>query len=142
MRLEIVTPEKKVFSDEIDQISLPTPDGEITVLPHHIPLVTQVKPGELTIKKNDKTTHFVTGSGFVEITGQTISILTDIAETAENLDERKIEEARKRAEEAMKQSHAMGGEEFARTAAELEKSLAQLRFKRKHHPKHPTVSNQ
>lgn len=142
MRLEIVTPEKKVFSDEIDQVSLPTPDGEITVLPHHIPLVTQVKPGELTIKKNDKITHFVTGSGFVEVTGKTISILTDIAETADNLDERKIEEARKRAEESMKQSHAMSGEEFARTAAELEKSLAQLRFKRKHHPKHPTTINQ
>lgn len=142
MKLELVTPEKIVFSEEIDQVSLPTPDGEITVLPHHIPLVTQVKPGELTIKKSDKTTHFVTGSGFVEVTGQTISILTDIAETADNLDERKIEEAKKRAEEAMQQSHAMSGEEFARTAAELEKSLAQLRFKRKHHPKHPITSNQ
>ena len=92
MKLELVTPEKIVFSDEIDQVSLPTSDGEITVLPHHIPLITQVKPGELTIKKNNKVSHFVTGSGFVEVTGQTISILTDLAETSDNLDEKKIEE--------------------------------------------------
>lgn len=135
MKLELVTPEKIVFSDEIDQVSLPTPNGEITVLPHHIPLITQVKPGELTIKKNNKVSHFVTGSGFVEVTGQTISILTDLAETSDNLDEKKIEEAKKRAEEVMKQSHTLSGEEFARTAAELEKSLAQLHFKRKHHPR-------
>lgn len=142
MKLELVTPEKQVYSDEVDQVSLPTPDGQITILPHHIPLVTQVKPGELTIKKNDKFSHFVTGSGFVEITGQTISILTDLAETSDNLDEKKIEEARTRAEEALKQSKALSNEEFARTAAELEKSLAQLRFKRKHHPKHLGNPNQ
>ncbi len=141
MKLEIVTPEKTVFSDEIDQVSLPTPDGEITILPQHIPLVTQVKPGELTIKRNENFSHFVTGSGFVEITGQTVSILTDLAETSDNIDEKKIEEARNRAEEAMKQKQAMSGEEFARTAAELEKSLAQLKFKRKHHPKHPVSQN-
>lgn len=132
MRLDIVTPEKKVYSDEVDQVSLPTPNGEITILPNHIPLVTQVKPGELAIKKNGKISHLVTGTGFVEITGQTISVMTDLAENFEGIDEKAVEEAKKRAEEAMKQKHAMSSEQFARTAAELEKSLAQLHFKRKH----------
>lgn len=132
MKLEIVTPERKVYSDEVDQVSLPTPNGEITVLPNHIPLVTQVKPGELVIKKAGKTMHLVTGTGFVEVTGQTISVMTDLAENYEGIDEKAVEEAKKRAEEAMKQKHTLSNEEFARTAAELEKSLAQLHFKRKH----------
>lgn len=135
MKLEIVTPEKKVYSEEIDQVSLPTPDGEITILPHHIPLITQVKPGELTVKKSGKLLHLVTGEGFVEVTGETISVLTDFAQESEKIDEKAAEEARKRAEEALKQKHTMSTEEFARTAAELQKALASLKVKRRHHQK-------
>jgi F-type H+-transporting ATPase subunit epsilon len=132
MKLEIVTPEKKVYSDSVDQVTLLTPNGQITILPNHIPLVTQVKPGELIIKKSDKVSHLVTGEGFVEVTGTGVSVMTDLAENFEGIDEKAVEEAKKRAQEALKHKQAMSNEDFALTAATLEKSLAQLKFKRKH----------
>jgi F-type H+-transporting ATPase subunit epsilon len=132
MKLEIVTPEKKVYSDEVDQVSLPTPAGEITVLPHHLPIITQVKTGELKVKKGEKFSYLVTGDGFVEVTGQTISVMTDLAEWSDEIDEKSVEEARKRAEEALKQKHTLTNEQFAQTAAALEKALASLKVKRRH----------
>lgn len=132
IKLEIVTPEKKVYSDEVDQVSLPTPNGEITVLPNHLPVITQVKPGELKVKKNEKITYLVTGTGFVEITGNSVSVMTDLAEWSEEIDEKAAEEARKRAEDALKQKHTLTNEQFAQTAAALEKALASLKVKRRH----------
>lgn len=141
MKLEIVTPEKKVYSDEVDQVTLATPNGQITILPNHIPLITQVKPGELTIKKSNKISHLVTGEGFVEVTGDTVSVMTDLAENYEGIDEKAVEEAKRRAQEALQQKQTMSNEDFALTAATLEKSLAQLRFKRKHrsHTNNPAL---
>jgi len=135
MRLNIVTPEKKIFEDEVDSVSLPTLDGEITVLPHHVPLMTQIKPGELTIRAHNKIEHFVTGGGFVEITGGRVSVLTDLAETSEQISIEKAEEAKKRAEEALKNKHSLSDEEFAVAAATLEKALASLNIKRRRHPR-------
>lgn len=134
MRLNIVTPEKKIFEDEVDSVSLPTYDGEITVLPHHVPLMTQIKAGELTIKAKGKTEYFVTGPGFVEITGKRVSVLTDLAETSEQISLEKAEEAKKRAEEAIKNKHNLSDEEFATAAASLERALASINIKRRRHP--------
>ncbi|HEY4694884.1 MAG TPA: ATP synthase F1 subunit epsilon [Candidatus Nanoarchaeia archaeon] len=133
MLLEIITPEKKVYSGEADQVSLPTSEGEITVLPNHLPLVTEINPGEITIKAAGKIHHLVTGKGFAEVTAKTVSVLTNLAESGGELDEKRIEEAKKRAEEALKEKHLMSEEEYAATAAALEQSLARLRFVRKHH---------
>jgi F-type H+-transporting ATPase subunit epsilon len=135
MRLNIVTPEKKIFEDEVDQVSLPTLDGEITILPHHVPLMTQIKPGELTIKAHGKTEHFVTGGGFVEITGNRVSVLTDLAETSEQISIEKAEEAKKRAEVAIANKHNLSDEEVAMATAALERALASLHVKRRRHPK-------
>ncbi len=132
LKLEIVTPEEKVYSEEVDQVSLPTSTGEITVLPQHLPIVTQIVPGELKVKKNGKEISLVTGGGFAEVTHTTVSVMTDLAQTSEKIDEKAAQEARKRAEEALKQKHTMSEEEFALTAAELQKALATLRVKRKH----------
>lgn len=132
MKLEIVTPEKKVYSDEVDQVSLPTPNGQLTILPHHLPVITQVRPGELKVKKGEKITYLVTGEGFVEITGNSVSVMTDLAQWSEEIDEKAAEEARKRAEEALKQKHTLTNEQFASTAAALEKALASLKVKRRH----------
>lgn len=134
LRLEIVTPEEKVYSEEVDQVSLPTSTGEITVLVQHIPLVTEIVPGEITVKKAGKTTHLVTGEGFAEITANSVSVMTDLATESAQIDEKAVNEAKKRAEEALKQKHTMSEEEFALTAAALQKALAQLRVKRRHHP--------
>lgn len=132
LRLEIVTPEAKVYSDEVDQVSLPTTSGQITILPQHLPVVTQIVPGEIIVKKTSKVSHLVTGEGFAEITHTSVSVLTDLAEASEKIDEKAAEEARLRAEEALKQKHTMSEEEFAMTAAALEKALASLKVKRRH----------
>lgn len=132
LRLEIVTPEEKVYSEEVDQVSLPTANGEITVLPHHLPIVSQIVPGEIKVKKNGKEIDLVTGGGFAEITATTVSVMTDLAQESDKIDEKAAEAARTRAEEALKQRHSMSEEEFALTAAELQKALATLQVKRKH----------
>lgn len=134
MKLTIVTPEKPVFDDEITSVSLPTLNGEITVLDHHIPLITQILPGELTIThKNGKKDYFATGGGFAEITGSQVSVLTDLAENEREINEKLVEEARKRAEAALAKREIMSEEEIALTEANLLKSLAQLRVKRRYH---------
>ncbi len=132
MKIEIITPEKVSYSEEADQVSLPTAEGEITILPNHIPLLTQLLPGELSIRKGDQTIVMASGGGFAEITGNKVSIATDLALKSEEINEKQAEEARKRAEEAMKDRERLSEEEFALTAASLQKALAQLRVKRRH----------
>lgn len=114
--------------------------GEITVLDHHIPLISQVSPGELTIvHKNGKREYYATGGGFAQITGEHISVLTDLAEHAAAINEKAVEEARKRAEEALARRNELTEEEIAATEAIVVRSLAQLRVKRKHYSHTPTV---
>lgn len=132
MKIEIITPEKVSYSEEADQVSLPTAEGEITILPNHIPLLTQLLPGELSIRKGNQTIVMASGGGFAEITGNKVSIATDLALKSEEINEKQAEEARKRAEEAMKDRERLSEEEFALTAASLQKALAQLRVKRRH----------
>lgn len=132
MKLEIVTPEKIAYSEEADQVTLPTAEGEITVLPGHIPLVSQLLPGELTLKKGNQYIVMASGGGFAEITGNKVSVATDLAQKPEEIDEKVAEDARKRAQEALKQGERLSEEEFALTAASLQKALAQLRVKRRH----------
>lgn len=127
-----MTPEKISYSEEADQVSLPTADGEITVLPNHIPLLTQLLPGELSIKKGNQTITMASGGGFAEISGKKVSVATDLAEKSEEINEKQAEEARKRAGEALKDRQRLSEEEFALTAASLQKALAQLRVKRRH----------
>lgn len=130
--LEIVTPEKKVLEQEVDQVSLPTQNGEITILPHHIPLVTALVPGELKVKSGEKETFLAVGEGFVQVTGEKVSLMADLAREAATIDERAAEEAKKRAEEALKHRGNLSSEEFALAAAELQKALASLKVKRRH----------
>ena len=132
MKLEIVTPEKIAYSAEVDQVTLPTATGEITILPNHVPLVTELLPGELRLKDGNQITIMATGSGFAEIDGKKVSIATDLAERAEAIDEKAAEEARKRAEEALKEKERLSEEEFAVAAAALQKALTQLKVRRKH----------
>ncbi len=132
MKVEIITPEKISYSEDADQVSLPTAEGEITVLPGHTPLVTQLLPGELTLKKGNQYIVMAAGGGFAEIDGKKVSIATDLAQRPEEIDEKFAEEARKRAEQALKERERLSEEEFAITAANLQKALAQLKIKRRH----------
>ena len=102
MKFQIVTPEKTVSSDEIQQVSLPTPDGEITILPHHIPLVTILKPGELRYVKNKEEISLAVSGGFVEVRDDgSVVVLADTAEHAAEIDLARAEEARNRAAKLM-----------------------------------------
>ena len=132
MRLEIVTPEEKTFSDEIEGVVLPGSEGEMGVLPQHIPLMTKLMPGELRLMKDGKESRLAVGEGFVEVTGDKVSVLTDMAIREGEIDETAAEEAVRRAEEALKGEH-MDAEEMATVEASLQKSLAQLKVKRRRH---------
>lgn len=127
--LKIVTPEEEVLSEEVDQVNVSTSQGELGILPNHASLMAKLIPGELKIKKGSKISHFAIGDGFLQIDNNVLTIMTDLAENAEEIDEKAVEAARKRAEEALEQK--LGDEEYAETLASLEKSLAQLKVKRR-----------
>src|SRR3990167_1727374 len=101
LHLQIITPEKTVFDDEVDQITLPTTSGQITVLPKHIGLITEIEPGELIFKKHQKTTHLASGFGFAQVTQSNVKVLVDLAAPEEEIEEKAIEEAKKQAEAAL-----------------------------------------
>lgn len=132
LHLQIITPEKTVFDDEVDQVSLPTENGEITILPKHTGLVTTIAPGELIYKKHSKETHLAAGYGFAQVGKDNVKVLVDLAAPEEEIEERAIEAAKKEAEEALKQKHTLSEEEYASAAANLQKALTQLRIKRRH----------
>jgi F-type H+-transporting ATPase subunit epsilon len=128
IKFEIVTPEKTVLKEDVVEVTVPTEEGELTVLPHHSPLVAMLKPGVLTLKKKDGTVDvaFIAG-GFLEILHNKVVVLADTAERAEKIDLAKVEEARARAEKAMQETRHEDAEEFARVAAQLEHELAKTR---------------
>ncbi len=130
LHLKIVTPEKLIIDEEVDMVTLTSSEGELGILPHHAALMAKLMPGELRIKKGSKTDVLATGDGFIQIADNTLTILTDLAVEEADIDEKKVEEAKKRAETALEQK--LSGEEYAETMAILEKSLAQLRIKRRH----------
>ena len=130
LQLKIVTPEKVSVDEPVDMVTLTSSDGELGILPHHANLMAKLEPGELRIKKGGKTEILATGDGFIQVANNTLTILTDLAENVEEIDEKAVEDARKRAEAAL--SEKLSDEEYAETLAVLEKSLAQLKVKRRH----------
>jgi F-type H+-transporting ATPase subunit epsilon len=130
LRLEIVTPEARAYSDDVELVVLPAVEGEMGVYPNHIPLITQLKPGELVVTQNGKQTALAVGEGFVEVTGTKVSVLVDMALKESEIDETAAEEAIKRAEARLKEDH-VGSEEAALVQAAIAKSLAQLHVKRR-----------
>jgi F-type H+-transporting ATPase subunit epsilon len=131
LKLEIVTPEAKIYSEDVDMVTLPGSEGELGIYPKHVPLLTALKPGELRIVKDGRETALAVGEGFVEIKTDAVSILTDMALEAEKIDVEAAEKAVARAQAAMKED--LGAEEVAAIQASLQKALAQLRVKRRRH---------
>src|SRR5581483_2555196 len=103
LKLEIVTPEAKTFSDDVEMVTLTGSEGEMGILPQHMPLMTQLVAGEIIAKKGAETIFLAVGDGFVQVTGDKVSILTKIAIKAEHIDEGKAEEARQLAEARLSQ---------------------------------------
>ncbi len=132
LKLEIVTPEASVFSDEVDSVVLPGFEGEMGVLPMHAPLVTTLQPGELRYTKGGKSTELAIGEGLVEITGQSTRILTDMAINVEDIDEKVVEEALERARHSLEHlKHGEQQEEIAAVMASIQRATAQLHIKRR-----------
>jgi F-type H+-transporting ATPase subunit epsilon len=130
LKFEIITPERVVFTDEVDQITLPTIEGEITILPNHIPLVGVLTPGEIIAKKGQEEILMSCSGGFIEVTQKKVVVLADTAEKAEELVEEEILKARERAEKILKEKH-VDTEKFAEAAAAMERELARLKVFRK-----------
>lgn len=127
IKFEIVTPERVVLKQDILQISVPTMSGEITILPDHIPLVSILKPGIIEVKRADNVVEIMSVSGgFIEVLKDKIVILADTAERAEELDEERIKDAHKRAEDMKKRAKEVDDVDFAAVSAQIEKELARL----------------
>ena len=129
LKLEIVTPEAKTYSEDVDMVTLPGIEGEMGIYPMHVPLMTQIVAGELSVRKDGREYFLAIGEGFVEITADKVAIMTDMAIRAEQIDEAKAEEARKRAEARL--AEKLDDEESALVSAALMHSLAQLKVKRR-----------
>jgi F-type H+-transporting ATPase subunit epsilon len=131
LKLEIVTPEKTAYSEDVEMVTLPGSEGELGVYPNHVPLLTTLNPGELRVLKGGRESFLAVGEGFVEITGDAVSVLTDMALEPAAIDERAAEAAVARAQKAMKED--LGSEGIAAVQASLQKALAQLHVKRRRH---------
>jgi F-type H+-transporting ATPase subunit epsilon len=129
LKLEIVTLEAKTYSEDVEMVTLPGSEGEMGILPQHVPLMTQIVPGEIIVRKDGRDSFLAVGEGFVEITGERVAIMTDMAIRAENIDEAKAEEARQRAESRL--AEKLDDTEAAMVSAALAHSLAQLKVKRR-----------
>jgi len=129
LRLNIVTPYETVFNEDVNMVTLPGIDGDMGVYPQHIRLITQIVPGEVIINQNGQERALAIGEGLVEITGTSVSIVTDMAIPADGIDEAKAEDARRRATARLEEKIA--DEEVASVNASLAKSLAQLKVKRR-----------
>jgi F-type H+-transporting ATPase subunit epsilon len=133
LTLEIVTPEAKVYSDTIDSVVIPTVEGEIGVLPGHIPLLTQVQDGELRVTKGTTTQLLVVSGGFAQIDGDRVRVLAENAINEEKIDENAVEAALKRAEEQLREAKDMDPQQYEHLQSMVRYSGVQLAVKRKKH---------
>ena len=133
MKFQIVTPEREVFSAEVAQVTMMTTTGEITVLPHHIPLVSNLVPGEVRYKKNNEELSIVVSGGFAEVRPDgSVVILADTAEHAHEIDVTRAEAARDRATKLMAEARDKEDVNYTNLAAQMEKALARLRVGNKY----------
>ena len=129
LKLEIVTPEAKICSDNVDMVTFTGVDGEMGILPNHVPLMTQLVAGEITARKGPDIIFLAVGDGFVQIVGDRVSVLTDMAIEADNIDEANVIEAQKRAE--VRLAEKLSDEESARVHAALAYATTQLKLKQR-----------
>ena len=129
LKLEIVTPEGTVYSEDVEMVTLPGVAGQMGVYAQHVPLMTQMLPGELIVRKGGSDRYIATGEGLIEVTAKRVAVLTDLAVEADRIDEAKAEEARRRAEARLREKLSV--EEVATVNASLARSLAQLHVRRR-----------
>lgn len=131
LTLEIVTPEARVYSDTIDSVVIPTVEGEVGILPGHIPLLTQVEDGELRVTKNGQIEWLVVGGGFAEVEGDRVRVLAEHAVTESTIDEKAVEDALRRAQDQMRDAAKMDPNEFENLQSMVRFAGVQLAVKRR-----------
>ena len=137
IRLEIITAERVVYSEDVDIVVAPGIEGELGILPHHASLMTMLQPGELRVRKdNEEESMFVSG-GFLEVRGDKVVVLADVAERAEEIDIQRAEAAKRRAEERITQFPAHV--DHARAEAALIRSMMRLKVAEKSRKRRPPV---
>lgn len=129
-KLEIVTPESKIYSEDVEMVTLPGSEGELGIHPNHVPLMTQVHAGEIIVSRGGTEEVLAVGEGFIEVTGDHVSILTENAVNSANIDEAAADKARRRAEDRLKEGDISEEEAKALNQAILY-SAAQIKAKRR-----------
>ena len=130
LKLEIVTPNAVVYSEDVEMVTLQGVEGQMGIYPQHVRLMTQLVPGEMVVHKSGHDDFLAVGEGLVEITNDRVAIVTDMAVPADNIDEAKAEEARQRA--AARLQEKLSSQDLASVNGALARSLAQLSVKRRH----------
>jgi F-type H+-transporting ATPase subunit epsilon len=140
IKLQIITPEKVVFSEEVDQFSVTTEAGEITILSHHIPLVTTLKAGELRYKKNGQEHILAISGGFTEVRpNNEVVVLADSADYAHEIDIAKAEEAKNKALKLLQEEHDKDDIEYVSIQGVMERELNRIRVGNKYRKLPPSV---
>lgn len=131
MHVSVITPEQTAYEGEATSLTVPTVTGELTILPHHIPLITTLAPGTLFIRSAEKEEVFAVSRGVLEVNGTSVRVLSDIADRAEDLEEAAIEKAKAEAEKLLseKQTETV---EYTEALAILDRELARLKSVRRH----------
>jgi F-type H+-transporting ATPase subunit epsilon len=132
LKLEVTTPTGQVYSKDVDMVTLPGQEGEMGILPMHVPLITLLGDGEIIARRGPEEDRLLVTGGCAEITQERVAVLTVFATDVGAIDEKKAEEARARAEARLKEK--ISPEEVALVQASLAHSVAQLKVKRRHHP--------
>ena len=142
LKFEIVTAERMVYSDDVDVVIAPGVEGQLGILPNHASLLTMLQPGELVVRKEGEETEMFVSSGFLEVMQNRVTLLADVAERAEEIDVARAEEAKRRAEEQIKQ--APPDMDLAAAEAALRRALARIKIaeRRKKRPGPPRIEMQ
>ncbi len=138
IRLDIVTAEQSVYSEDVDMVIAPGVQGQLGILPHHAPLMTMLEPGELIVKRGSEELYIAVSGGFLEVRPDRVIVLADSAERAEEIDIARAEEAKRRAEKRLEEKYAPGVD-TARTEAALRRSLIRLKIVERRRKRRPQV---
>ena len=133
MMLEIITAERQVFSGEVDMVIAPGFDGQLGILPKHAPLMTMLKPGELTVRKDGEDLYVAVSGGFMEVLGNRVSVLADACERSDEIDEERAEQAMQKAQEAL--ATKCSNVEMGRALASLQRAQVRLGLVRRRRPR-------
>jgi F-type H+-transporting ATPase subunit epsilon len=136
LQLEIVTPEKLAYSDEVDSVVVPGADGELGVLPHHAPLISMLGAGELRLRKGGQEESFAIVGGFLQVLPDKVVVMAEMADMASDIDLERAQEARRRAEEALESGYHEGAD-LSAARAQLQAALIRIRVAERRHREGP-----